>query len=333
MAGVGQAGCAERSVAHGRWALVLAGGDGTRLQKLTRELCGEPIPKQYCRRLSGGRSLLELTLTRVRHFTVTDRTIAIINRDHLKVATHQLRGLPHGNVIVQPCNRDTGPGLVLALEYLARRDRDATIAVFPSDHFVDDDRAFIRYVEQAEAIVRQLPHKVVVLGIRPDRPESGYGYITLSHRVCGDAAGTAAFHVGGFLEKPAHDRARQILEAGGVWNSFVMVFRLRRMLELIRDVIPAEVHRLDELRERRRTLAEIYEEIEPWNFSRRVLERIPHQLVVIPVEGLHWSDWGTRASIERTLMALDRRPPWSPRKAPTAAAARPIAAAPGLQGQ
>jgi mannose-1-phosphate guanylyltransferase len=118
-----------------------------------------------------------------------------------------------------------------------------------------------------------------------------------------------------------------------VWNSFVMVFRLRRMLELIRDVIPPEVHRLDELRERRRTLAEIYEEIEPWNFSRRVLERIPHELIVVPVEGLHWSDWGTRASIERTLMALDRRPPWSTRKAPTAAAARPIAAVPGLHGQ
>jgi hypothetical protein len=92
------------------------------------------------------------------------------------------------------------------------------------------------------------------------------------------------------------------------------------MLDLIRNVIPPEIHRLDELRERRRTLAETYDEIEPWNFSKRVLERIPHELVVVPVEGLRWSDWGTRASIERTLIALDRRTPWSNHKAPKAAA-------------
>jgi hypothetical protein len=89
-----------------------------------------------------------------------------------------------------------------------------------------------------------------------------------------------------------------------------MVFRVQRMLDLIRAVIPAESHRMDELRDRRRTLDGIYEELEPWNFSRRVLARIPHELIVVPVEGVHWNDWGTRASIERTLTALDRFPPW-----------------------
>jgi mannose-1-phosphate guanylyltransferase len=302
------------------WALVLAGGDGTRLQELTREICGVPIPKQYCRRLVGGRSLLELTLDRVRHFTAAEHTMVIVNRDHLPVAADQLRTLPGENVIVQPCNRDTGPGLLLALEHVGRRDRNATIAVFPSDHFVDDDRTFIRHVERCAEIVTRLPQKIAVLGIRPDHPESGYGYITTSRRLHGGAAEPTAFHVGGFVEKPAHDRARELLEEGGLWNSFVMVFRLRRMLELIRAVIPAEAQRIDELRKRRRTLADIYEEIEPWNFSRRVLARIPHEMVVVPVEGVYWNDWGTRASIERTLLALDRFPPWHTRKPPAIAA-------------
>lgn len=320
-------------MAHSRWALVLAGGDGTRLQELTREICGAPVPKQYCRGLVGGRSLLELTLARGRLFTDADHTMVIINRDHLPIADDQLRTLPCDNVVIQPCNRDTGPGLLLALDHIARRDRNATVAVFPSDHFVDDDRTFIRYIQRSAEIVSRLPRKVVVLGIRPDHPDSGYGYITLSHPLRADFAEAAAFHVGRFVEKPAHDRARQLVDAGSLWNSFVMVFRLHRMLELIRGVIPAKLHRIDELRERRRTFAEIYQEIEPWNFSRRVLARIPHELVVVPVEGVHWSDWGTRASIERTLMALDRLPPWLTREPPAAAAAQPVRAIPKLREQ
>jgi mannose-1-phosphate guanylyltransferase len=307
-------------MAHRSWALVLAGGDGTRLQELTREICGAPIPKQYCRRLSGERSLLEQTLDRARDFTAAERTMVIINHDHLPLAADQLRTVPRENVIVQPCNRDTGPGMVLALEHVAQRDRDATIAVFPSDHFVDDARAFIRYVQRSAEIVAQLPRKVVVLGIRPDHPESGYGYITPLQRLRLGEAGVAAFHVGGFVEKPAHDRACELLDAGGLWNSFVIVFRLERMLELIGGVVPAEIHRMDELHERRRTLAEIYEEIAPWNFSERVLARIPHELVVVPVDGVHWNDWGTRASIERTLTTLDRLPPWLTSESPAVAA-------------
>jgi mannose-1-phosphate guanylyltransferase len=311
-----------------RWALVLAGGEGTRLQRLTREICGAPVPKQYCRCLLGGRSLLEVTLDRVRHFTAIEHTVVIVNRDHLPFATDQLRALPRDNIIVQPCNRDTGPGLVFALEHVAQRDPKATIAVFPSDHFVDDDRKFVSYSQQAAGIVSRLPEKVILLGIRPDHPESGYGYVTLSRRLRTSAAEGVAFRVGAFVEKPAHDEARELVEAGALWNSFVTVFRLRRMLELIRHVIPAEVHRIDELREHRRVFTEGYHEITPWNFSSRVLARIPRELLVVPVEGVYWSDWGTRASIECTLRALHRSPPWLARKLPAPAVVQPLKATP-----
>src|SRR5467141_3878451 len=93
------------------WALVLAGGDGTRLQRLTRVIAGAPIPKQYCRIL-GPRSLLERTLSRIAPLVTVERTLAIINRDHLSIAQSHLRTVEPRNVLVQPRNLDTGPGVL-----------------------------------------------------------------------------------------------------------------------------------------------------------------------------------------------------------------------------
>src|SRR5689334_8528474 len=84
------------------WALVLAGGDGTRLQALTKLIAGAPIPKQYCRIL-GRESLLEATVARAGLFAAPERTLAIVNRDHLELARGQLEALPAGSMIVQPC--------------------------------------------------------------------------------------------------------------------------------------------------------------------------------------------------------------------------------------
>src|SRR6516164_7195357 len=101
------------------WALILAGGDGTRLQPVTRLIAGAPIPKQYCRIL-GNRSLLETTLERIAPLVPPSRTLAIINRAHLQLARPQLSSLPSSNVLVQPRNLDTGPGILVSLLELAR---------------------------------------------------------------------------------------------------------------------------------------------------------------------------------------------------------------------
>jgi mannose-1-phosphate guanylyltransferase len=301
------------------WALVLAGGDGTRLKELTREIVGTPIPKQYCR-LLGEQSLLEATLDRTKHFAGRERTLVIVNRNHLDVAREQLRGLPPRNVLVQPCNRDTGPGLLFALVHLQRRNANALVAVFPSDHYVDDGRAFIAHVKRAVGIVTEQTEKVAVLGIRPDRVEPGYGHILPARSISTHEDAGPAFAVAAFREKPSLEVAHRLFLEGGLWNSFVMVFHVGRMLDLLRWAAPRESERMWQFSSDPGGLATLYGDITAWNFSSQVLARIPEHLIVLPVDDVHWSDWGTRESIEHTLRILNQPPPWLPRQPATAAA-------------
>src|SRR5512138_3034110 len=147
-----------------RIALLLAGGDGMRLRELTRQIAGVPIPKQYCRLLNGS-SLLEATLSRAQLFTMRDRIKVVVNQNHLQLAKEQLRVLPESNVLVQPLNRDTGPGMIFALLNLQQTHKDPVVAVFPTDHYVDDDRAFIAHVLRAVNTITHMPDKIAMLGI------------------------------------------------------------------------------------------------------------------------------------------------------------------------
>src|SRR5690349_7472380 len=157
--------------AESLWALVLAGGDGTRLQGLTHVIAGAPIPKQYCRIL-GPRSMLETTLCRIGPLVSTDRTLAIVNRDHLAIARSQLRSLDTRNVLVQPRNLDTGPGVLLSMLEVARRDPDATVAMFPSDHHVRDAEAFRQTIEHMHRVIAARPRRIALLGARPEHADT-----------------------------------------------------------------------------------------------------------------------------------------------------------------
>jgi mannose-1-phosphate guanylyltransferase len=288
-------------------ALLMAGGDGTRLLELTREIAGIPIPKQYCRLLNNA-SLLEATLARTRLFAPPDRINVIVNENHRDLAMEQLHTLPKSNIFVQPQNRDTGPGMIFALLHLEMTHPDAIVAVFPTDHFIDDDRTFVAHTLRAVDTIALMPDKIAILGIAPDQPETGYGYILPD---CPVGPIERAFHVKAFVEKPNLPDARNIIAGGGLWNTFVMVFKLRRMLDLLHVLVPHEITTLSELRESPQKAAELYRTIRPWNFSTRVLARISEHLIMLEVDDVYWNDWGTRESIERTYRALNLVPSWN----------------------
>lgn len=290
------------------WSLVLAGGDGTRLRELTTLLAGAPIPKQYCR-ITGDRSLLESTLDRIAPLAPPERTMVIVNRDHLGLAEAQLGHVPSANVLVQPCNRDTGPGILLSLLALEQRCPGASVAVFPSDHYVANDAAFRACVQRAALVVEQVPDKIALLGIEPDHPASGYGYVVPSRPLPLPGA-DAAYHVATFREKPDRAAARRIVRRGALWNSLVMVFRTARVLELVQAMRPDDYRALAGASRDQARLDGRYAALAAWNFSSDFLAHVPGELIVLRADHTGWSDWGTRQSIERTFAALDQPPPW-----------------------
>jgi mannose-1-phosphate guanylyltransferase len=296
------------SASSALWALVLAGGDGMRLQALTRLIAGVPIPKQYCR-LMGERSLLEETLARIPGLVPRARTLAIVNRDHLRLAAAQVAGLPAANVVVQPRNRDTGPGLLLPLLELARRDPNATVAVFPSDHYLGNVSAFRARVRRGAELVALHPTKIVLLGTDPEWADPGYGYILPGEPVPGAIAGDAS-RVRAFCEKPSAPIAERIVGEGALWNCFVMVCRVDRLLALARARRPRDVARLAAAVGDPDAVTAAYADLPAWNFSADLLSHLTADLLVLRASGLDWSDWGTVDAIERTLAWLGRTPPW-----------------------
>jgi mannose-1-phosphate guanylyltransferase len=296
----------------------LAGGEGRRLQALTQRIAGSPIPKQYCR-IAGDRSLLEATLARISPLVPQEQTLVIVTRHHLDLALPQLSDLPLPNVLVQPENRDTGPGIVFGLLHLAARCPHATAAIFPSDHYIDDAPAFRAHVDRAARLVDRLPRRIVLLGIRATHAEPGYGYIEPGQPIAvpGHASPTA-YQVKAFHEKPSVERAEHLQRQGGLWNSFVMVFRVNHLLALLRKTRRADVEGFHG----RARAGEGYEGVPSWNFSADFLNRVPRHLAVMPVNGVVWSDWGTPEAVEHTLATLQIEPHWR-RRGPTKRSNRP----------
>jgi mannose-1-phosphate guanylyltransferase len=297
-----------------RAAVVLAGGDGRRLEPFVRRLRGDALPKQYVS-LYGTQSLLERTFTRVERLVPPDRIMTVVTRNHLQYpdACRQLANRPTNTVIVQPRNRDTGPGLLLPLAHLQRRSEDALVAVFPSDHYVSNDPALMQHVETAFRTVERRPELIVLLGVRPDAPETDYGYVVPGPSIQDDGESEVQ-SVRRFIEKPTSGQAADLIQDGALWNTSILVFRLQMLLDLMWCVAPTLSLRFMEIADAvdtpraREVIDAVYQGVPPVNLSRGILElvsdRWPSRLAVLPVGDAFWSDWGVEHRILRDLRAM-----------------------------
>jgi mannose-1-phosphate guanylyltransferase len=285
-----------RPAPAGRWGVILAGGDGTRLRDLTRQLAGDDRPKQFCP-LLGDETLLAGTRRRVALGIPPARTLVSVTSAHEPFYAPLLADTGAHQIVVQPENRGTAPAILYALLRVSAVAPDALVAILPSDHFTDDDAAFMAHVGAAFELAAARPDLVALLGIAPDGPETDYGWIEPGPPV-GGGRGVALHRVRRFWEKPTPELARTLLAAGCLWNSFVMVGRVATLLGLVGRALPELSRAFRVLRPFLGTPGEagaargVYRDLPATDFSRRVLAASPAQLAVLPVRGVAWSDLG-----------------------------------------
>jgi len=296
-----------------RCGIVLSAGSGTRMRDFVHRLRGHDLPKQYVN-FVGRRSMLEHTLDRAEKLIPAERLYVVIAREHVEFSevSRQIGSRPPETVVVQPKNKDTAPGLLLPLIYLHRRYPDAAVAIFPSDHFIVEEDVFIRHVDLAFRVVEQDGSRMVLLGVEPTTPEPEYGYIVPGEKIKEPGLASART-VELFVEKPAVEAAKKIVSIGALWNTLVMVFRLTTLMNLFRRTTP-ELYRSFQpilnaigTPDEQGVLEAVYHELSPINFSKAVLEVLPFEyrqdLLVLPVRGVTWSDWG---SADRLLTGLKK---------------------------
>jgi mannose-1-phosphate guanylyltransferase len=296
------------------WAVVLAGGEGCRLRPLVRRLFGDDRPKQYVP-LLGPSSLLRQTLDRVERLVPAERTVVVTQYDHAQYVDRELSDGAAPHVLLQPENRGTGTAIVYAAHMIRRIDPEATVAVFPSDHYIREEGAFLAHVAEVIRFVERRPERLILLGARPTSPEPEYGWVRPGPPI-GETSDGPIRRVQGFLEKPEPESAQRCMSAGWLWNTFAFVTTLPTLLDAGHEFLPDVDDRLNLIgafsgsRHQGWAVRQAYSLIPTTDFSRGVLERCPAWLGVSRLPGLTWSDLGTPRSVVGIANSLPVRPLW-----------------------
>jgi mannose-1-phosphate guanylyltransferase len=289
-----------RLVPRPTWAVLLAGGDGTRLMGTRVNGMRIDRPKQFCR-FDRDDSLLGSTLHRARRLPRPCTILPVVSEPHRRWWQAELRHIPAADVLVQPANRGTGVALLHALLHVLQAgDDNPLLVVYPCDHGVRDEAPLLRALERALEAAAESPRDVVLVGVAPESPETQFGWIVPDER-----GRPGATRVRAFVEKPGAAAASALMERGGLWNSFLFAASARALLGLFLETHPrlveAYLWKMPRDGWRERSLAECYAALPDVDFSHDVLERSVANLMVVPVRGSGWTDLGTPARLEAWL--------------------------------
>ncbi|HWO42585.1 MAG TPA: sugar phosphate nucleotidyltransferase [Candidatus Eisenbacteria bacterium] len=329
-----------------RCAIVMAGGDGERLRPFVRELRQSALPKQYVN-VIGRRSMLEHTIDRAQRIIPLKQIVAVVSESHLEFseARQQLTALPRESVVIQPLNRGTWPGILLPLARVYERYPEATVVLFPSDHFVLQEDLFLAHVMLAmQRVEEQQPERMVLLGAPADRPDPEFGYIVTRalrraaplanlsplKEFCAARGGLGLefgqigallrrgsfasdfLTIKEFIEKPALEQARELVSKNALWNTGILVAKATALVRYTRELAPdlyREFLRMKKLvgsAAGKSELKRLYQGMRQRDLSRDFLAALPHRYpLCLLALPLEQVLWSDWGSKERLLAALD----------------------------
>lgn len=284
------------------WALILAGGEGSRLQSLTRMASGIAVPKQFCS-LGHSRSLLHDAVTRASLVTSPERTMIAVSEHHRRWWQNLDLSVPARNFISQPSNRGTAQGILLPLLQILHRDPEATLLVLPSDHYVSNELALAVSLREAIGHVTRSSKGLLLLGMAAEEADPELGYIV-------SEGGMDVSDVRDFVEKPDVSTARALIARGGVWNSFIFAAHGQSLLRRFEQSCPDLVGEMRHIVTRvpvsaqMGRLAELYARSPSIDFSREILQHSVDSLRVLKVPSCGWSDLGTPRRVIETVRRM-----------------------------
>lgn len=271
------------------YALIMAGGSGTRLWPLSRQ----EFPKQALR-LVGDRTMFQHAVDRLHTLLPMENVLVVTARDYVPILAEQVPEIPLDNFIVEPIPRGTAGAIGLAAVHLNHRDPEAIIAVLTADHFIKDVDGFRRALSAAASAASE--GHIVTLGIEPDFPSTGFGYIRRRKKVL-EAGDLEVFEVEAFVEKPDLPRAKEFFGSGMYsWNSGMFIWQTRRILAEFADQLPDIYEQLQALGQTlgtadyQPTMDRVWPELRKETVDYGIMEKA-EDVLVIPVN-IGWTDIG-----------------------------------------
>ena len=290
------------------YAVIMAGGRGERLWPLSTP----ERPKQFLR-LFGNRTMLQHTVDRIQPLVSLDQILVVTGGEHTALVREQLADLPEENIIAEPSGRGTAACVALAAAIIRQRDPDALIMVLAADHRIEGVERFRQLLRGGLAAAAGKTN-LVTLGIVPNRPETGYGYILAPRLVSTSDEGVDVYDVERFVEKPDLETAKEYLEAGTYyWNSGMFIWHVDAILSAVAQYMPqlsnasARVAAHVGSSEFPNLLRKTYEELESKSIDRGVMEK-SDRVILIPAGDIGWSDIGGWDALREVLEIVDK--PW-----------------------
>ncbi len=272
------------------YALILAGGTGTRLWPQSRR----NSPKQLLP-LVGQETMVQATVSRIAPIVPPEHVFFATNAEYGAIIAQQLPQVPRQNIVVEPSAKNTAPCIGLSALHMEQFDPGEVMASLHADHFIGDEAGFRQALLAAEELARQ--GYLVTLGIQPDKPETGYGYVQQGQSL-GTFNGLEAFEVKQFLEKPNLATAERFLASGTYyWNSGIFIWQLSTLMDAFNRHLPQLAENMAQLRQalaKNLPIEAIWRTISPISIDVGIMERA-EKVAMIPVD-IGWNDVGSWAA-------------------------------------